>query len=231
MSLFENNQEIVFTFDPAPVTYGFPIEFNMNDKNMDYEYPCDEIYPKMNNNCKQSKSTYENTSNDDSTYEMYCNAASNSKLNIELADNNKETDSWTDESQPIVVPFEGENPKICELERIINDQITKKGYNNVVLDCLELYSDDECDADNYDIIRKKQQKTKGQIKGLKSEFKKRPNWNKRSMKKLAKELGLTASQVYKWHWDQTNKMVKKSAGQSSRWKTTAVPCKRFKSEE
>jgi hypothetical protein len=75
----------------------------------------------------------------------------------------------------------------------------------MVIDCLEISIDDEFDCENYDIIRKKQQKSKKQIRGLKSEFKKNPKWNKRTMRRIAKDLKLTVAQVYKWHWDQTKK--------------------------
>lgn len=41
-----------------------------------------------------------------------------------------------------------------------------------------------------------------------SEFDKDPNWSKETCNKVSKATGLTESQVYKWGWDQKNKIDK-----------------------
>lgn len=144
--------------------------------------------------------------------------------------NNKSTHEYTfseretyNDLTPVTVNFIDSQPDLNQLERIVSSQISEKGYNNVVLDCLDIFEEDETEEDQ-DIIRKKQKKSRSQIRALKSEFKRNPNWTKRSMKKLAKDLNLTAAQVYKWHWDETKKADKKAKSQSTQ------NYKRFKSE-
>jgi hypothetical protein len=36
-------------------------------------------------------------------------------------------------------------------------------------------------------------------------YDKTPNWEKPTIRKLAKELGLKESQIYKWNWDMRKK--------------------------
>lgn len=38
-----------------------------------------------------------------------------------------------------------------------------------------------------------------------NEYNKNSNWSKSFIKELAKKLGLTSTQVYKWNWDQRKK--------------------------
>lgn len=38
-----------------------------------------------------------------------------------------------------------------------------------------------------------------------NEYNKNSTWSKSYIKELAKRLGLTATQVYKWNWDQRKK--------------------------
>ena len=45
-------------------------------------------------------------------------------------------------------------------------------------------------------------KSKTQTKVLQNEFIKERNWSKQKIQYLAKMLGLTEGQVYKWNWDQ-----------------------------
>lgn len=189
-SLISNNHEFAFNFDDTPrrMQNELPFTFKFFDHEKDYDYSTGE--PRQGKVFDQDSLKHYRSANE-STVSDRCNA-----------------EYHYDEFAPIVVPFIDNNPHLGELERIVNMQINEKGYNNVVLDCLDMSTEDEIDSDNQDIIRKKQKKSRSQLKALKAEFKRRPNWTKRSMKKLAKELGLTTSQVYKWHWDQTNKLSK-----------------------
>lgn len=124
----------------------------------------------------------------------------------ESIDSEREINNYQfDDLSPIVVPFIDNSPNLNELERIVSEQINEKGYNNVVLDCLDMSTEDDFEDEPSEIIRKKQKKSRTQIRALKSEFKKQPYWTKRFMKRFAKKIGLTMNQVYKWHWDQTNK--------------------------
>ena len=34
------------------------------------------------------------------------------------------------------------------------------------------------------------------------EYSKNPNWTKQDIKRIARNIDLRESQVYKWHWDQ-----------------------------
>ena len=56
--------------------------------------------------------------------------------------------------------------------------------------------------------RKRNRKNSKQIRYLMSEFDKDPNWTKETCNKVSRETGLTESQVYKWGWDQKNKIEK-----------------------
>lgn len=53
----------------------------------------------------------------------------------------------------------------------------------------------------------RRRKNKHQVKFLQSEYSKNSNWDRSFMKDLAKKVGLKASQVYKWNWDQKKKEV------------------------
>ena len=55
------------------------------------------------------------------------------------------------------------------------------------------------------IIRRRKRKSMEQLKQLSEEYKKNPNWNKDIMAKVARKLGLSEAQVYKWGWDQKKK--------------------------
>jgi hypothetical protein len=54
-------------------------------------------------------------------------------------------------------------------------------------------------------IKRRLRKNKDQIKVLENEYKKNADWSRDYAKKLAKSLGLSDCQVYKWHWDQRKK--------------------------
>lgn len=53
--------------------------------------------------------------------------------------------------------------------------------------------------------RKRQRKNKNQFAQLQVMYDKNPNWEKQTIKKFAKELGLKESQIYKWNWDMRKK--------------------------
>lgn len=185
MSLQNLNQEFTFCFDEEPESqqenYQFEFKFLDSDSFNNYYSKSWINDIDQENHPKQARSTHESTSSE-----------------------RREIDYNLDELAPWIVSFIDNQPNLNELEQIVSDQIRDKGYNLVVLDWLDI-STKEDSEENRDIIRKKQKKSRGQIRALKAEFKKRQNWNKRYMKKLAKELGLRVEQVYKWHWDQTNK--------------------------
>jgi Homeodomain len=132
------------------------------------------------------------------------------------------SETTNDEFAPTVVPFVHGAPDIKQLELIVNSEINEKGYNATVLDCLDISFEDNIEEESGDIIRKKQKKSRSQIKALKAEFSRNPNWTKKWIKRIAKELGLTTYQVYKWHWDTSNKKNKmdtESVSSNKRMKT------------
>ena len=56
--------------------------------------------------------------------------------------------------------------------------------------------------------KKRFRKNSEQLKYLLLFYKKNKNWNKKEIKKLSEEIGLTENKVYKWLWDQRNKELK-----------------------
>lgn len=60
-------------------------------------------------------------------------------------------------------------------------------------------------------INKRKRKTKKQKELLDTEYKKNSDWSKSFMQKLAKQLGMSLSSIYKWHWDQKHKNDNTSA--------------------
>ena len=58
-----------------------------------------------------------------------------------------------------------------------------------------------------DIIRKRNRKSKEQIKFLENEYLKEQNWSKAHMRALSKKIGLSMGQIYKWNWDQRKKTM------------------------
>ena len=49
-------------------------------------------------------------------------------------------------------------------------------------------------------------KTKAQVKLLEQELEANTNWTHEDMDRIAKKIGLSKSQVYKWNWDQRKKL-------------------------
>ena len=58
-----------------------------------------------------------------------------------------------------------------------------------------------------DLIRKRNRKSKEQIKILENEYLREQNWSKAHMKNLSKKIGLSFGQIYKWNWDQRKKTM------------------------
>lgn len=52
---------------------------------------------------------------------------------------------------------------------------------------------------------KRNRKDPDTMRYLMQEFKKDPTWSKETYQRVARETGLSESQVYKWGWDQKNK--------------------------
>ena len=50
-------------------------------------------------------------------------------------------------------------------------------------------------------------KDKGQVKLLQFHFEKNANWSKELVEELSRNTGLTQSQVYKWNWDQRQRIL------------------------
>jgi hypothetical protein len=59
---------------------------------------------------------------------------------------------------------------------------------------------------NEESARKKRRRKNGiQVKVLKNEYTKNPDWSRDVIKKLSEELGLSECQIYKWRWDHLKK--------------------------
>ena len=52
---------------------------------------------------------------------------------------------------------------------------------------------------------KRNRKDPDTMRYLMQEFRKDPSWSKETYQRVARETGLSESQVYKWGWDQKNK--------------------------
>ena len=61
-------------------------------------------------------------------------------------------------------------------------------------------------AINEDSSQNKRRKSKKQVKMLEAELEANPHWTNEDMEKIAKKIGLSKSQVYKWNWDQKKKL-------------------------
>ena len=57
-----------------------------------------------------------------------------------------------------------------------------------------------------DPSQNKRRKSKQQVKLLEAELEANPHWTNEDMEKIAKKIGLSKSQVYKWNWDQKKKL-------------------------
>ena len=62
-------------------------------------------------------------------------------------------------------------------------------------------------------LNKRKRKSKGQIDALIAAFDENPDWDKEEMTRLSMTLGISFSQVYKWHWDQKRKVQKQERKQ------------------
>lgn len=86
--------------------------------------------------------------------------------------------SSSDECVLSLIPFVEGDLDLKILEKLVSHDIQKRGYNATVVDCLDMWDDESNNEEKDDIIRKKQSKSKAQIKALKVEYKKKRNWNK-----------------------------------------------------
>ena len=53
--------------------------------------------------------------------------------------------------------------------------------------------------------KRRMRKDGSQVKMLKNEYSKNPDWSRDIIKKLSQELGLNECQIYKWRWDHLKK--------------------------
>lgn len=60
-------------------------------------------------------------------------------------------------------------------------------------------------------IQQKRKKSDSQVKSLEKALEQNKSWTKEYMNNLAAKLGLSRRQVYKWHWDKTQKKAKKES--------------------
>lgn len=76
----------------------------------------------------------------------------------------------------------------------------------------------EVDDKTYEMltVNKRKRKTKNQLLFLEAEYLKNPDWNKDFMRALAKELNMSLSSIYKWHWDQKHKNAEEAAEKDSK---------------
>ena len=109
----------------------------------------------------------------------------------------KAVESSVEEHDSFSVPNFEELDLNLEVEKIINS----KPIEGLLEDGLDI--DDETIARLQSNKRKRKDKT--QIKALKESYLVSSDWTKEDMTVLAERLGMSFSQVYKWHWDQKKK--------------------------
>jgi hypothetical protein len=120
----------------------------------------------------------------------------------------------------------------CETEEISPEfeYECKYGDLNAFVDKLlssnpaEHFKEQGIDVDDETIqklsINKRKRKTKKQKELLENEYRKNPDWSKSFMQGLADQLGMSLSSIYKWHWDQRNKVDGDSTTNSSKSRKT-----------
>lgn len=72
-------------------------------------------------------------------------------------------------------------------------------------------------------VKKRKRKTKSQIQFLEAEYKQNPDWTKPYMQSLGEQLGMSASSIYKWHWDQRHKNEKPSEVKAKKVRLSSMP--------
>mmetsp|Transcript_23316 Transcript_23316/g.25848 ORF Transcript_23316/g.25848 Transcript_23316/m.25848 type:complete len:114 (+) Transcript_23316:625-966(+) len=105
------------------------------------------------------------------------------------------------------IPFEGKIPNLNALAILVRSQIDIKGINFVVDKCLDLEFDDEPQP----IMRKMVRKSPYQIRELRKAYKTVSVWSRKYEDQLASRLGLSRSQVHKWHFDEKKRMEAKTS--------------------
>lgn len=73
--------------------------------------------------------------------------------------------------------------------------------------------------------KKRKRKTKGQIQLLEAEYKQNSDWSKSFMQSLGAKLGMSASSIYKWHWDQRHKDDKPVENKAKKLRLSSMPTK------
>lgn len=96
-----------------------------------------------------------------------------------------------------------EKVEIIVLEEQVKEEINLKGIDFALTLCLKSKNSDKKKINKK--LRNKQTKTKEQIERLEHELKADPNiWSKQKRLEIAKEIGLSQIQVYKWFYDNTS---------------------------
>mmetsp|Transcript_10909 Transcript_10909/g.9629 ORF Transcript_10909/g.9629 Transcript_10909/m.9629 type:complete len:263 (-) Transcript_10909:68-856(-) len=76
-------------------------------------------------------------------------------------------------------------------------------------------------------IKKRKRKTKSQVVLLEAEYKNNQDWTKSFMQVLGEKLGMSASSIYKWHWDQKHKDEKPMVSKDKKIRLSSFPSKRI----
>lgn len=178
--------------------------FNFEDRFSNFANSCSQFDFVFNEERTElSLQMWDYMENDFCEQESFRNNRSTNE-NFISANNDWSSNEWVSS----ITPFVEGDLDVSILQKLVNFEILKKGYNSTVLECLDMWLELQSDDESSDIIRKKQPKSRAQIKALKVEYKKKKIWSKKSIKNISKKLGLTEYQVYKWHWDHSNKQTK-----------------------
>ena len=187
------------------------------------------------NTCQLKSQEYENfwsfedhpqEFNNESSYDCY-----NSWTNEDLYSLNNLSRCLNIDS--VFTPLKEETQTVIQkveikgLEEQVKVEINEKGIEFALNLCLKSKNSEKKKAQKK--LRNKQTKTKEQIEFLEQELKANPNrWTKQRRMELAREIGLSQIQVYKWFYDNT---VEKDIERSSDVTISSESHKRVKDQE
>lgn len=85
---------------------------------------------------------------------------------------------------------------------ISNYKLEHEDLNECVSALVKKVKDDPSSSKD---VKRRQRKSKEQLRMLEHKYEINPNWTREYIKELSRQMGLRECQVYKWHWDQRKK--------------------------
>ncbi len=221
--------EIFFNF-PEENMFSDPFKFDENAPKMDFT---DELFAfgsqqsdfESLNGFKMNDTPYEEGNSSESGSEKTKDKSkTKSETHLSHVDSNEE-DSCKKIKTLIEKEDEEDNAEVAS-EAIEGDLniFVEKLLNSTAVDYLK---DQGIEVDDKTAqmlsVKKRKRKTKGQIQLLEAEYKQNPDWTKPFMQALGQKLGMSASSIYKWHWDQRHKNEKPCEEKAKKLRLSSMP--------